>query len=180
MKHNTLVTTTLTPRHLTIMALLIALKVAVSLIPSVGIQPYVSMGFGFTITALAGALLGPVRGGILWVFGDVVEYFLTGTSYPFFAGYMLTAGLGAAFYGFFFYKKEITWKRVIAAVFLVTLICNVILGTLWIMMLYDKSLFAIIGMRLIKNAISFVLNSIVLYYLLNLPTMKRIITQFRI
>ena len=56
-------------------------------------------------------------------------------------------------YGCFYYKKPITFWRVLLAKFTVMLICNVLLNTLCLSVLYGKGFMVILPARVIKNLI---------------------------
>ena len=71
--------------------------------------------------------------------------------------------IGGVLYGCFFYKKPIALPRVLAAEFTVSLVCNVLLGTLWLSMLYGKGFLALLPMRIFKNLVMWPVNSMLFY-----------------
>lgn len=85
-------------------------------------------------------------------------------------------------YGCFFYKKKLTLPRILAAKFVVALICNVILTTLCLKFLYGQALMAILPMRTLKNLIMWPIDSAILYTLIQIMDRAgifRIIQQSR-
>ena len=94
----------------------------------------------------------------------------------YFPGFTLNAFLAGAIYGYFYYKKEMTWQRVILATLLVTVLINIILTPLWLSLMYGVNLanFAWWVPRLIKTVIFFPIQVIATYYLGNKIPFKRL------
>jgi len=82
---------------------------------------------------------------------------------PFCPQLTLVVMLAGVLYGCFFYKKKLTIWRVLAAKFVVMLICNVILNTLCLQVLYGQAIMAILPMRALKNLIMWPIDSIVFF-----------------
>lgn len=164
---------------LTIIAMVIAFRLALSYIPSFKFGNYAEIGVGFIGAALAAVLLGPWRAAGVGAVVDILSFFLTGGGL-FFPGYTLSAALGGLLYGLMLYKKEPSFLRVLVTVSLVTLIINLGLGSLWIHLLYGKAFEVFMGVRIIKNLISWPINTLVLYLLLNNDNVKRIINKYRL
>ncbi len=84
--------------------------------------------------------------------------------------------MAGAIYGYFYYKKEMTWQRVILATLLVTVLINIILTPLWLSLMYGVNLanFAWWVPRLIKTVIFFPIQVIATYYLGNKIPFKRL------
>ncbi len=169
----------LTTRQITAMGLTLALLILLSFIPSINIGNLVQIGFGFVGTAFAGALFGPWYGAVLAIANDLITYFMNGTGF-FFPGFTLTAGLAAWIYGKVLWRRPKTWHRILIAVTLTTLICNLGLNSLWVRIMYDRAWMAFLPMRFYKNLISLPLNTIVLSIIFNLEPIKRIIKQFEL
>ncbi|MGC3657833.1 folate family ECF transporter S component, partial [Enterococcus faecalis] len=79
-------------------------------------------------------------------------------------------------YGYFYYKKEKSWQRVMLARLLVTVLINIILTPLWLSLMYGVKLanFAWWVPRLIKTVIFFPIQVIATYYLGNIIPFKRL------
>lgn len=136
---------------LVLAALFIALNLALSLV-RIDVMPGLRMGFGYLTQALTGLLFGPVVAMVTGVLGDEIGYFLRPDG-PYFPGYALTALLGGLLYGLFLYHRPLKLWRVAAAKVSVTLVCNVVLNTLWGSMLYGGSFAVLLPARMIKNVI---------------------------
>ena len=126
-------------RKLTFAALLIAMCVVLSHVPSVPLFGGAKITWGFLARSVCALVCGPVLGVAFGFAEDILSFFLTGGGgYPFFPGYTLTTMLGVFIYALFFYRAEITGRRVFLAK-LLTNIQNVILGSLWSSILYGKA-----------------------------------------
>lgn len=137
-------------RSLTGMGLLLALSVVLSLFTIQPI-PTLKIGLGFIVTALLGMMYGPVAGGVAAGAGDIIKYMMNPASGGFFPGYTLNAILGGVIYGLFFYKMKPSLPKAIGAKVTVTFFVNMLLGTLWSSILYNKAFWGILGTRVIKN-----------------------------
>ena len=62
-----------------------------------------------------------------------------------------------------YYKKKITLPRVLAAKFIVMLVCNVFLNTLCLSVLYGQVFMEIIPLRALKNLIMWPIDSVIFY-----------------
>ena len=90
--------------------------------------------------------------------------------------------LAGVLYGCFYYKKPITFWRVLLAKFTVMLICNVRLNTLCLSVLYGKGFMVILPARVIKNLIMWPIDSMIFYSVLKalnlLGILKAVRTNF--
>lgn len=138
-------------------SLMITLSIVLSRFLSIK-TPLLSISFAFVPTMLSGVWLGPkytcaiagisdIIGAILFPFGE------------FFIGFTISSVLSGLIYGAVLYKKqgELTAKqliiRLIIVTILVTLFINTFLNTLWLVIMYDKAFFIVLGGRIIKELI---------------------------
>ena len=163
---------------LTVTALMIAMRLIIEMIPSMG--NLVQIGFGFIGAALAGVILGPYRAAVVGFFVDILGNFLRGEASNFFPGFTLTAVLGGLIYGYCVYRKELTLPRIFVTVFIITLLINLGLNSLWIYMMTQKAFSSFMGIRILKNIISLPLNTVILYVLFHNKTMQQIIEKYRV
>lgn len=163
--------------HLTTMAMTIAVRFVLGLIPGFKFGNVVEFGVGFIGSALSGALLGPFYATITAIVYDILDFFLSNSGYMFFPGFTLSAALGGLFYGIGLWRKDKNFKNIFLTVLAITIIINIILNTLWIKMMYGGAWVALIQPRLIKNLISLPLNTVVLYYIFNIPQIKQFIQR---
>lgn len=147
------------PKVMTGAALLIALAVVVDFYRLV-LSNIMEVSFGFVPLAVGGMMYGPIIGGIIGGIADIIQYVARPTG-PFFPGFTFNAILAGYIYGKFFYKKEITIKRVILCVLLEGVLITLILTPLWLNMLYGAKIFAL--PRVIKFVAFFPVKVAILY-----------------
>lgn len=144
----------LSTQKLVLLALMVALNVVLGRL-SIQLSPEVRLSvFGFLPIALAGALLGPTYGALVGVAGDVLNYVLFTHVYGgYFPGYTITAALSGAWYGFVLYKKPVTWARACVCIVPVILLGEMFLNSIWVYIMYSKTFWAKLPLRLITNLI---------------------------
>ena len=135
-------------RTITAAAMLMAVSCALGAF-TLNLGPYLKIGFSSLVNELACYLFGPVVGAIYGAVLDVIKYFIA-PSGPFFPGFTLDAAVAGLIYGTALYRKELTFKRVFITQFFVSLICNVLMNTFWISVLYGKGFLALLPARIIR------------------------------
>ena len=108
--------------------------------------------FSFIPIALAAMLSGPIYGGLVAGIEDLIGDILF-PKRPFFPSFTLSAVLVGIIYGLILYKKPKTIGRFIVASTLIAVIVNIILNTVWLMILYNKGFIALASTRIIKAII---------------------------
>lgn len=166
--------------YIAIIAVLIALRVVIGMLPSFKVEPYVQMGWGFIGSGVTASLFGPIISGFIGATLDVINYFMGGSSQPFFFGYTLSAFLGGVIYSIGLHNKEKTWQRIAVTVFVVTLVVNIGLGSLWIRMMTGKAWEVFMPLRIAKNAVSFPLNTFILTLILNNKQIAKLIERYKL
>lgn len=134
---------------------------------SIQVTNYIKIGFSGIPNEMVDFLFGPVVGSIFSAVMDVLKLAVHPTG-PWFFGYTLNAFLAGLIYGVFLYKKPIRLWRILAAKFLVAMIINVVLGTIWNCMLLGNAFWVIVPSRFIKNLVMWPINSLILYMLLKI------------
>jgi len=128
------------------------------------IGDYIKIGFSSIAQQFVYYLFGPAVGGFFAGALDILKYFIKPTG-AFFPGWTISAMAAGVLYGCFFYKKPLTLWRVLAAELTVSVVCNMVLGTLWLTIMYEKAFLALLPMRVIKNLIMWPVNSALFYSL---------------
>ncbi|MBL1227722.1 folate family ECF transporter S component [Enterococcus sp. BWB1-3] len=143
-------------RKLTLLALLIALVVVFTRFLSYEDQ-FLRISFTFIPESVMGVLFGPLWTGIGSAIADAVGVILFPKTGAYFPGFTLNAIITGGIYGFFYYRKELTWLRVFIATLLVTGIVHLFLTPLWLGLMYGVDLANIAWWipRIIKNSIFF-------------------------
>lgn len=109
------------------------------------------IGFSGIPNEIVHMLFGPVVGSVFAGTMDILKYLIKPTG-AFFPGFTLIAMLAGLIYGSFYYKKELNFWRVLAAHITVALICNVLINTWCLSILYGKAFAVLLPARLVKNA----------------------------
>lgn len=162
-------------RKLTFAALMIALCMMLSHIPSVPLFGGAKITWGFLARSVCAMVCGPVLGVVFGFAEDILSFFLTGgDGYPFFPGYTLTTMLGVLIYSLFFYRTRVTVRKVFFAK-LLTNIQNVLLGALWMAILSGKAFYITAVKSAAKNIIMLPFQTALLVLLFSalLPVLHR-------
>lgn len=104
--------------------------------------PYLKIGFGSVVNQFVYFLFGPVVGGFYGGVLDLVKYVVKPTG-AFFPGFTFNAILAGIIYGTFLYQRPLTFKRTLAVHFIVIMVCNVFLNTLFLSMMSGKGILAL-------------------------------------
>ena len=155
---------------LTITAMLIAIATVLGFF-KVPLNPLVELRFAFLPIASAGMLFGPGIGAIV----DVLGYLAKPTG-PFFPGFTISGAVSGLLYGLCLYKKPLTVPRVIFAQFVQVVVISLILNNINLSILYGNGFFAVMVPRLLKTAIMFPINTVLLFVMLK--AMQQIAKQF--
>lgn len=154
-------------KNLVLCGLMAAIAIVLSMVASISIGPYVKIGFSGIPNRIVEFLFGPVVG---CIFGGALNLlkFMIKPDGPFFFGFTFNVMLAGLIYGCLLYHKPLSIKRIVIAEFLVKLIVNCGLNTLWISMLYGKAFFVLLPMRLLKNVIMLPIDSAIVFFALSL------------
>lgn len=147
-----------------VMGLLIALMVVLSQI--LGFETaYLKLTFTFVPELIMGMLFGPFWTAVGASVADIAGMILFPKSAYFF-GFTINAFVGGLIYGYFFYRKEVTWKRAATVVLLNTLLITLILTPIWLAMMLNIPLtsWAIWSARLMKAVIMFPIQTVLIYF----------------
>ena len=150
------------PNTLTGAAMLTALYIILSVF-TLKLSTTWELGFSFAALAVCGMLYGPLVAGIVGAAGDIIGFFISPNGF-FFPGFTLSEFIMGFLYGLMLYKKPVSGKRVMAAVLVVMIVCNLILTPIWLNMMYGTALIA--APRIIRNVIMYPINSALLYSVL--------------
>ncbi|MDY3119020.1 MAG: folate family ECF transporter S component [Peptoniphilus sp.] len=124
----------LNTKKLAFLAVMVALQILFTRTLGIDLGNVQRISFSFIPVSLASAVVGPVPSGIAAAVADIIGL-ITKPTGAYFPGFTFNAFLGAYLYGVFFYKKELSLKRIVLANVVVTLLVNVCLGTVWVHML---------------------------------------------
>lgn len=154
-------------KNLVLCGLMAALAIVLSMVASISIGSYIKIGFSGLPNRIVEFLFGPVVGCLFGGALDILKFMIKPDG-PFFFGFTFNVMLAGLIYGCLLYHKPLSIKRVVIAEFLVKLIVNCGLNTLWISMLYGKAFFVLLPMRLLKNVIMLPIDSAIVFFALSL------------
>ena len=148
-------------RAITTMAMFGALSVILGYF-TIQIGDYIKIGFSTIVNQFVCSLFGPVAGAVFGGTMDIVKFLIKPTG-AFFPGFTLVAIVAGLIYGCFYYKRQLTLTRVLIAELTVCVICNMLMSTYFLSMLYGKGFLALLPMRAFKNIIMWPINSVLFY-----------------
>lgn len=93
----------------------------------------------FIPNALSGLLFGPAWGALTCVAGDMLGMFINPSGMSFNPLITLSAGVRGVLYGLLLYKKDASFRRVLLAVGMVTLVVDLGLNPVWLSIMYGKA-----------------------------------------
>lgn len=139
-----------------------------------------SLTFDCYVNSLGSLIYGPVVGLCVGAVSDTLGYLIFPSGVYFFP-FIFVEMLSSFIFGLFFWKRQISVLRVLAAKFTVNLVCNIILTSLFMKWMYvalgdeKATTYSIINLvRIVKNLVLFPAESvlIVLVFGAFLPAMK--------
>ena len=129
---------------------------------TIQIGDYIKIGFSTIVNQFVCSLFGPVVGAVFGGTMDIVKFLIKPTG-AFFPGFTLVAIVAGLIYGCFYYKRPITLWRVLIAELTVCVVCNMLMSTWFLSMLYGKGFLALLPMRALKNMIMWPINSVLFF-----------------
>ncbi len=150
---------------LTFCGMMGALAIILGYVATIKFGQYIRIGFSGLPNQIVDYLFGPWIGAIFGGMMDVIKWFVSGDG-DFFPGFTITAMLGAIIYGMFLYNKPVQIWRVVASQLVVKIVCNIVLNTIWLNMLYGKAISVILPGRIISNAVMLPIDSVIMFLML--------------
>ncbi|MDD6190176.1 MAG: folate family ECF transporter S component [Firmicutes bacterium] len=140
-------------QQLVIMAILITISIILTRFCSIN-TPILRIGFGFLPCAIMGIMYGPLWAGAGYVVADVLGMVIF-PSGAFFPGFTLTAFLTGLVYGFFYHNRPVTIKSSILPNLIISVVLNLILDTIWLMILMGQGFWVLLPTRILKCVVMF-------------------------
>lgn len=152
-------------RVITFCGMMCAVAMALNMVASISLGPYIRIGFSGLPNQVVAYLFGPAVGGIFGAALDIIKYLIKPEG-AFFPGFTVSAALGGIIYGAFLYRQKLSLARVFAAQLLVKVFVNLLLNTLWLNMLYGKGFLAILPGRVVSNAVMLPIDTAIMFFML--------------
>lgn len=139
-----------------------------------------SLTFDCYVNSLGSLIYGPVVGLCVGAVSDTLGYLIFPSGTYFFP-FIFVEMMSSFIFGLFFWKKEISVQRVLAAKFTVNLVCNIILTSLFMKWMYvmlgdaKATTYSIINLvRIVKNLVLFPVESVLIVLVLAafIPALK--------
>ncbi|MBM7708982.1 ECF transporter S component (folate family) [Enterococcus lemanii] len=164
---------------ISMMGILVALMVILSRILGFEWQ-FIKISFDFVPKMVMAMMFGPFWTGVGAVIADLLGMSLFARA-AFFPGFTLNAFIGGLIYGYFFYKKEVTWKNAILCTIANTVIIGFILTPIWLAIMYNVPLtsWIIWGPRLLKALIMLPVQSALTYVVGRVIPVKQLMKRSR-
>jgi ECF transporter S component (folate family) len=150
---------------LTFCGMMGALAVILGYVATIKFGPYIRIGFSGLPNQVVDYLFGPWIGAIFGGAMDIIKWFASGDG-NFFPGFTITAMLGAVIYGLFLFNRPLKLTNVILSQLVVKIVCNLILNTLWLNLLYGQAIAAILPGRIISNLVMLPIDTFIMYVML--------------
>ena len=92
---------------------------------------------------------------------DIGGYIVKPTG-PFFPGFTITSLVSGVIFGLFLYRHKPTVKRILLSQIVYTLVCGIILNSIWLSMLYGNGFIPVLTARLVKELVMIPINTLML------------------
>ncbi len=153
-------------RTIVVLPLLAAISICLDLLKiNIYITPEIKVSFSFIFLAIGGMLYGPLAGALLGAIMDVCGHFVNPMG-PYFFGFTFTAMASGMIFGIFLYNKKVNSIRTFTSKLIINFVFNTILNTIFIAILYGKSMNVLVLSRFIKNLASLPFEVLILYFVL--------------
>ena len=150
---------------LTFCGMMGALALILSYVATIKIGQFIRIGFSGLPGQIVDYIFGPWIGAIFAGTMDIVKWFVNGDG-EFFPGFTITAIVAAIIYGLFLYNKPVKVSNVFFSQLLVKVFCNIGLNTLWLKMMYNQAVLAILPGRIVSNAVMLPIDCFIMYAML--------------
>lgn len=168
----------ITTKGIVLMGVLMAMQLILTRFLSIQ-TPIVRIGFSFIPTAIMAMIFGPLLTGVGSTLSDFIGITLFPTVGGYFPGFSVSAFLSGAIYGWFFYKKEMTWQRILLANVIIVILIDMILNTFWLYLMMGPGVIAQIPLRVGKSLLLLPIKVGVIYGLGNQGVLKNQMARFQ-
>ncbi len=142
-------------QSLTVCAMMLSLRVVLGYFSNatLAITPDIKIGFNFLPIAITGILCGPVAAMIVGGLGDLLSFLIAPMGF-YFPGWTISGILVGLLYGLFLYKTKCSLVSIIICEVIIGVFVEIALGSLWLLIQYDKAFFIMAGVRGLKTLVA--------------------------
>lgn len=156
------------PRSLKVLSfcgVMMALAFVLKTVSTIRIGPYIKIGLSGYPNQIVDYLFGPATGAF---FSGGMEFikFINMPDGVFFPGFTLSAVTAGVIYGFAFYERRITVRRVFCAHLIVKIVVNMGMNTLWLVILTHRAAMVFLPARVLTNIIRLPFDTMISYMIL--------------
>ena len=144
---------------------------------SIPVSNLIEIRFKMLPIALAGYLFGPGIGAAVGMIADLGAYLVKPTG-AFFPGFTATTALAGFLFGLFLHQKKFTLPRLIITEAVYTLVCSILLNSLWLAILYHMNYIASVISRIPSSLAMLPVNALMLYAVITPVKQFRVAEQF--
>ncbi len=161
-------------KQITAASLLVALGIVIGMFDIRIIPNVLQVSFSYIAFSICSFITGPLMAIPCGIIADLVDALWHG--YDLFFGYTLSAVAQGGIFALFFYRRELTLPRIVAAKACVNLFVNVLLGSVWRLMMMGGEYFYYVFVAGLKNLIMLPFEVIILVVLLRalIPPLRRL------
>ncbi|MDR2834417.1 MAG: folate family ECF transporter S component [Streptococcaceae bacterium] len=150
-------------RVIALMGIFIALDVLLTGVFAIN-TPLMRITFNYLPRTFLGVLFGPF-GAFVATFTSGITNDLLFPNNPFFIGFPLSAGVVGLLFGYFFYQKEVTLKRIILATIVISILQSLVFTPLNLYLLYQTPYASIFIPRVIRLLITIPIQICLTYWI---------------
>ncbi|MBQ4327835.1 MAG: folate family ECF transporter S component [Clostridia bacterium] len=161
-------------KQITAASLLVALGIVIGMFDIRIIPNVLQVSFSYIAFSICSFITGPLMAIPCGIIADLVDALWHG--YDLFFGYTLSAVAQGVIFALFFYRRELTLPRIVAAKACVNLFVNVLLGSVWRLMMMGGEYFYYVFVAGLKNLIMLPFEVIILVVLLRalIPPLRKL------
>lgn len=161
-------------KQITAASLLVALGIIIGMFDIRIIPNVLQVSFSYIAFSICSFITGPLMAIPCGIIADLVDALWHG--YDLFFGYTLSAVAQGVIFALFFYRRELTLPRIVAAKACVNLFVNVLLGSVWRLMMMGGEYFYYVFVAGLKNLIMLPFEVIILVVLLRalIPPLRKL------
>ena len=152
------------PKTLALCAMLVAVNVILGYY-TIQLSAYVRIGFGFVTVPVVSMLFGPLVGCCMGIVQDIVSFIIKPTG-GLLINLTMTAGMTGIIYAAAFYKKRITFVRVLLAQLFIIVVINICLNSIALAPTVASGMVGILPSRIIKNILLLPVQTVLIYAIL--------------